>query len=418
MEKDLNQVLLHRNSRVGADYTLWKNGWGGQGLKNAMAHHPADIISMIRDAGLLGLGGSGFPTHIKWQAIFDQESPEKYLICNGNEDEPGTFKDRVLLEETPFQVIEGATITALACGINNVVFYINPHLKTCHEVMQMALEKWLESDIYNTVVQKNLNLKYTIIASSGHYIAGEETAAIEAVEGKFPFPRGKEPRPTTSGVHGFPTLINNIETLCNVPHIMRQGVQWYRDLGVGEANGTKIYSLSGDVLSPGVYELPMGTPLKELIFKYGQGMLVGKELKAVFTGGPSNTILTEKDLDVNLDFKSVSERRSSLGTGAMIVVSRGTGIVKRVAQYVDFFAEESCGQCPACKTGTYYMSQLLSEIDTGQGTKADLETLIDLCRILPGGGRCQLLDGAVTVVDSSLYHFLDEYKEALIDDSD
>ncbi|WP_218120986.1 NADH-ubiquinone oxidoreductase-F iron-sulfur binding region domain-containing protein [Nitrosomonas mobilis] len=415
MENVLNQVLLHKNSRVGADYILWKNSWGGQGLKNAM-ERPADIVSMIRDAGLLGLGGSGFPTHIKWQAIADQTNTEKYLICNGNEDEPGTFKDRVLLEETPFQVIEGATIAALACGINNVVFYINPNLKTCHEVMQSALAKWLASEIYHNALQQGLNLKYTIVASSGHYIAGEETAAIESVEGKFPFPRGKEPRPTSSGVNGHPTLINNIETLCNVPHILRNGVQWYRDLGIGEANGTKIYCLSGDVLSPGVYELPMGTPLTELIFNYGQGMLVGKELKAVFTGGPSNTILTEKDLDVNLDFKSVSERRSALGTGAMIVVSRGTGIVKRVAQYVDFFAAESCGQCPACKTGTYYMSQLLGEIDTGKGSKADLDSLVDLCKILPGGGRCHLLDGAVKVVDSSLYHFLDEYKESLNDD--
>ena len=343
MEKQLNQVLLHPNSRVGADYTLWKNGWGGQGLKNAL-ENPAAIISMIEEAGLLGLGGSGFPAYIKWQAIAEENNAEKYLICNGNEDEPGTFKDRVLLEETPFQVIEGATIAAIACGINNVVFYINPHLKTCHEAMQAALKQWLVSDIHNQVLQKGLQLQYSIVASSGHYIAGEETAAIEVVEGKFPFPRGKEPRPTTSGVHGRPTLVNNIETLCNVPHILRNGVKWYRDLGIGEASGTKIYSLSGDVLAPGVYELPMGTPLKELIFSYGKGMLVGKQLKAVFTGGPSNTILTEKDLDVNLDFSSVAARRSSLGTGAMIVVSRGTGIVKRVAQYVDFFAAESCGQ--------------------------------------------------------------------------
>jgi len=416
MDKDLNQVLLHKNNRVGADYTLWKNGWGGQGLKNAL-ENPAGTISLIKDAGLLGLGGSGFPAYLKWQTIADQNNSEKYLICNGNEDEPGTFKDRVLLEETPFQVIEGATITALACGINNIIFYINPHLKACHEAMESALAKWLVSDTYNNALDQGLKSTYKIIASSGHYIAGEETAAIEVVEGKFPFPRGKEPRPTVSGVHGCPTLINNIETICNVPHILRNGAQWYRDSGIGEANGTKLYSLSGDVLSPGVYELPMGTSLRDLIFKYGQGMLVGKQLKAVFTGGPSNTILTEKDLDVHLDFKSVSERRSSLGTGAMIVVSRGTGIVKRVAQYVDFFAQESCGQCPACKTGTYYMSQLLGEIDTGRGSKADLDNLIDLCRILPGGGRCHLLDGAVKVVESSLYHFRNEYEEALSDDS-
>ncbi|MFK5949587.1 MAG: NADH-ubiquinone oxidoreductase-F iron-sulfur binding region domain-containing protein [Methylococcales bacterium] len=415
MKQVLNQVLLNKSSRVGADISLWLNGWGGDGLKAALTN-PDDIITSIKDAGLLGLGGSGFPSYIKWQAIADQESTDKYLICNGNEDEPGTFKDRVLLEETPYQVIEGATIAALGCGINHIIFYINPTLVSSLEIMEEALSHWLNSKEYADISNYGFKLNYKILASNGHYIAGEETAAIEAVEGKFPFPRGKEPRPTTSGIHGNPTLINNVETLCNVSHILRQGALWYKKLGLGDASGTKIYSLSGDVLSPGVYELPMGTPLEELIYKYGKGMLVGKKLKAVFTGGPSNTILTEKDLDVNLDFKSVAERRSALGTGAMIVVSQGTGIVKRVAQYVEFFASESCGQCPSCKTGTFYMSQLLNKIDVGNGTKADLDNLVDLCQILPGSGQCHLLDGAVKVVDSSLYHFKNEYKQALHQD--
>lgn len=413
MKPVLNQVLLHEDARIAADFSRWSIN-GGKGLMLAL-EKPSEIISMIKDAGLLGLGGSGFPTHIKWQSIADKTTVDKYLICNGNEDEPGTFKDRLLLEETPFQVIEGATIAAIACGINQVVLYINPNLKTSLKNMAEALEQWLKSDLYKTVAEKGFSIEYKIVIGSGHYVAGEETAAIEAVEGKFPFPRGKEPRPTDSGIHGYPTLVNNIETLCNVPHILRNGVEWFRELGLGEASGTKIFSLSGDVLAPGVYELPMGTPLTELIFNYGKGMLVGKELKAVFTGGPSNTLLTEKDLDVNLDFKSVAERRSALGTGAMIVISRGTGIVKRVARYMDFFAAESCGQCPSCKTGTYYMSQLLNKIDTGNGARADLDNLIDLCNILPGGGRCHLLDGAVKVVDSSLYHFLKDYEKSLND---
>lgn len=410
MKKVLNQVLLNPKSRVGANLEQWLSGWGGDGLSIAI-DQPGNIISMIKEAGLPGLGGSGFPTYIKWQAIADQDSADKYLICNGNEDEPGTFKDRILLEETPFQVIEGATIVALACNINHVIFYINPHLETCLEEMNNALTQWLSSDVYKKI---NVLIEYSIIPSNGHYIAGEETAAIEAIEGKFPFPRGKRiSRPTEAGIHGQPTLINNVETLCNVPHILRNGAAWYQQLGIGEASGTKIYSLSGDVLCPGVYELPMGTSLEDLIFIYGQGMLVGKKLKAIFTGGPSNTILTEKDLDVHLDFKSVSERRSALGTGAMIVVSHGAGIVKRVAQYADFFASASCGQCPSCKTGTYFMALLLNKIDTGKGSPADLDNLIDLCRILPGSGRCYLLDGAIKLVDSSLYHFLNEYEHAL-----
>lgn len=414
MTQVLNQVLLNNKNRVGADLPLWLDGWGGEGIKAAL-ENPENIIPMIKEAGLLGLGGSGFPTYIKWQAISDQSVKDKYLICNGNEDEPGTFKDRVLLEETPFQVIEGASIVAHACRINHIVFYINPHLEACLEIMEKALEQWLLSDFYKILNSQGLSLNYIIVPSSGHYIAGEETAALEVIEGKFPFPRGNNPRPTESGINGCPTLINNIETLCNVPHILRNGTQWYRNLGLDEACGTKIYSLSGDVLSPGVYELPMGTQLDELIFNYGKGMLVGKQLKAVFTGGPSNTILTEKDLDVHLDFKSVTQRRAALGTGAMIVVSRGTGIVKRVAQYVDFFAAASCGQCPSCKIGTYHMAQLLNKIDMGQGARADLDNLVDLCGILPGSGRCHLLDGAVKVVDSSLYHFLNEYEHALRD---
>ncbi|MES9898077.1 MAG: NADH-ubiquinone oxidoreductase-F iron-sulfur binding region domain-containing protein [Sedimenticola sp.] len=409
----LNQVLFHPDSRVGPDLSAWLKGFGGEGLVNALGNIDA-ITPEIKRAGLLGLGGSGFPTYFKWEKVAAQESQEKYLICNGNEDEPGTFKDRVLLEETPHQVIEGATITALATGINRIVFYINPHMTKPLESMRQAVAQWEESELFFTASKKlQQPLSYHIVPSSGHYIGGEETAAIESVEGKFPFPRGKPPYPAEFGVHGQPTLINNIETLANVSHIVRNGAEWYQGLGLGEANGTKIYCLSGDVLRPGTYELPMGTPLSELINVYGEGMLVGKKLKAVFTGGPSNTILTPKDLDVPLDFDSVKARRSALGTGAMIVVSQGTGIVKRVAEYVDFFASSSCGQCPPCKTGTYYASQLLGKIDTGQGTRADLDTLINLCKILPGAGRCHLLDGAIKVIDSSLYHFMSEYEQSL-----
>lgn len=409
----LNQVLLHPAGRVGADLEAWLDHVGGQGLKKALQDSAA-LVPMIKEAGLPGLGGSGFPVHVKWEAVAKQESRDKYLICNGNEDEPGTFKDRILLEETPHQVIEGATITALATGINHIVFYINPDMENCLATMRKAVAQWKKSDLVqqvSDVLQKPLH--YRVIPSSGHYIGGEETAAIESVEGKFPFPRGKPPYPAESGVHGRPTLINNMETLSNVSHIVRNGVQWYKDQGLGKAAGTKIFCLSGDVLKPGTYELPMGTPLQDLIYKHGGGILMEKKLKAVFTGGPSNTILTPKDLDVPLDFESVRERRSSLGTGAMIVISEGTGIVKRVSEYVDFFAHSSCGQCPPCKTGTYYISQLLGKIDTGQGRRADLDSLVNLCKILPGSGRCHLLDGAVKVLESSLYHFMEEYEDSL-----
>ncbi len=413
MEK-LNQVLLHPKNRVGADLDAWLAHVGGEGLQVAL-QDPSRLVALVKEAQLPGLGGSGFPVHIKWAAVAQQkEAKEKYLICNGNEDEPGTFKDRILLEETPHQIIEGATITALATGINQIVFYINPDLDGGIDAMRTAVEQWQASGFVDKAAAAlKKSLKYQVVESSGHYIGGEETAAIESVEGKFPFPRGKPPYPAQHGVHGCPTLVNNMETMANIPHLVRNGAQWFKDQGIGKAGGTKIFCLSGDVLKPGSYELPMGTPLKDLIYTYGGGVLLGKKLKAVFTGGPSNTILTPKDLDVPLDFESVRARRSSLGTGAMIVISEGTGIVKRVSEYVDFFAHSSCGQCPPCKTGTYYISQLLGKIDTGQGRQADLDSLENLCEILPGSGRCHLLDGAVKVLESSLYHFKDEYEQAL-----
>ena len=412
----LNQVLLHEDIRIGADLEAWLSSIGGDGLKKALKD-PDSLIPLIKKADLRGLGGSGFPAYKKWEFVAaQQDSDDKYLICNGNEDEPGTFKDRILLEETPHQVIEGATITALATGVNRIVFYINPDLKWALESIRIAIGQWEETELHFETSRKlGKPLEYQVLASSGHYIGGEETAAIESVEGKFPFPRGKPPYPAEYGVHGNPTLINNMETMANVSHIVRNGAEWFRNLGNDKASGTKIYSLSGDVLNPGTYELPMGTPLSELINDYGGGMLLGKKLKAVFTGGPSNTILTPKDLDVPLDFESVRERHSHLGTGAMIVISEGTGIVKRVSEYIDFFAHSSCGQCPPCKTGTYYAARLLNKIDTGQGARSDLDALINLCKFLPGAGRCHLLDGAVKVLDSSLYHFMDEYEESLMD---
>lgn len=408
------QVLLHADRRVGADMGRWRSSGGGAALARAV-QDPAAVLAEVREADLRGLGGSGFPAWRKWGFVAaEAPKPDKYLIVNGNEDEPGTFKDRVLLEETPHQVIEGAVVTALAIGVNRVVFYTNPDLARSLAAMKAAIEQWQASDLLaqaSTALGRPLELQ--LLPGSGHYIGGEETASMEWVEGRFPFPRGKPPYPAQAGVHGCPTLINNVETIANVPHIVAQGAAWFRALGKGQGTGTKLYSLSGDVLYPGVFELPMGTPLRELIFDHGGGLLSGKPLKAVFTGGPSCALLTPVDLDVAMDFDSLRERGANLGTGAMIVVSEGTGIVKRVAEYERFFAHSSCGQCNSCKVGTANMSRLLDRIDTGEGTAADLATLKNLCTMLPGSGRCHLINGAVQLLDSAFHHFPDEFRQAL-----
>ncbi len=409
------QVLLHPECRVGADMGRWRRTGGGKALVQAV-RDPAGVRNQVREAGLRGLGGSGFPAWRKWDAVAaEAANPDKYLIINGNEDEPGTFKDRLLLEETPHQVIEGAVATAVAIGANRIVFYVNPDLLRPLASMKIAIEQWRTSDLLVLAAEalaRPLNL--TLLPGSGHYIGGEETAAMEWVEGRFPFPRGKPPFPAQSGVMGCPTLINNVETLAQVPHIVVKGAEWFRALGKAPGAGTKLYSLSGDVLHPGVFELPMGTSLRELIFTHGGGLLSGKPLKAVFTGGPSSTLLTPADLDVAMDFDSLRARGSSLGTGAMIVVSEGTGIVKRVAEYERFFAHSSCGQCPSCKTGTKTMSRLLDRIDTGRGTDADLALLKNLCALLPDTGRCHLVNGAALLLDSAFRHFHDEFVQALV----
>jgi NADH-quinone oxidoreductase subunit F len=410
----LNQVLMKEDIRVGARLDAWLAQGGEEGLANAL-REPDAIIPALAQADLRGMGGAGFPTHRKWAPVAAAPAGDKYVICNGNEDEPGTFKDRFLLEHTPHQVIEGALIAALATRANHVVLYINPHEQRAIAVAREAVQQWRDHPLFpqvERVVGSPLSLD--VVPSSGLYIGGEETAVIATVEGGFPFPRRKPPFPAQQGVHGAPTVVNNTETLAHVPGILRHGAEWYRGLGIGGASGTKLYSLSGDVLRPGLYELPMGTSLEALVFEHGGGMLQGKEFKAVFTGGPSNTLLTKRDLDVALDFDSVRQRRSRLGTGAMIVVSEGTSIVRKVAEYVNFFAQGSCGQCPPCKGGTFQLARLLNRIDTGRGVRADLEALENLCSILPGSGRCGLIDGAVTVVESSLQQFREEYDAQLM----
>lgn len=406
---EFKRVLLDPAIQVGADLDAWFAGGGGEGLIAALDDISA-IIAKLRAAELRGMGGAGFPTWRKWEAVAAAAGPVRYVVCNGNEDEPGTFKDRHLLRHTPHQVIEGALIAAIAIDASHVVLYVNPHPDETLAVLRRAVEQWQDSLPFARIEQAlGHALALAVVPSSGRYIGGEETAVVSWLDGGFPFPRRKPPFPAECGVGGHPTLLNNTETLAHVPHILRHGADWYRALGRGDAAGTKLYSLSGDVLDPGLYELPMGTTLQELVFGHGGGMLENRAFKAVFTGGPSNTLLTAADLDVPLDFDSVRARHSRLGTGAMIVISEGSSIVRKVAEYIEFFASGSCGQCPPCRAGTFQLARLLDRFDTGHGTVDDLRALRNLCSILPGSGRCGLIDGAVTVVESSLHTFPEEY---------
>ncbi len=385
----------------------------GAGLRVAL-RDPAGIIPAVEAAGLRGLGGAGFPAHRKWAAVAVEPGPGKWVIANGNEDEPGTFKDRFLLAETPHQVIEGALVAAVAVRAAQVALYVNPREPLAVAALRDAVVQWMAHPLLAEVsaaVGEPVALR--VVESSGLYIGGEETAAVASVQGGFPFPALKPPFPAQHGVNGKPTLVNNVETLAQAGHILAKGPAWYRGLGLGDAAGTKLFSLSGDVLRPGLHELPMGTSLRELVFGHGGGMLGGRGFKAVFTGGPSNTLLTAADLDVAMDFDSLRARGSRLGTGAMIVVGEGTSILRKTAEYVGFFAASSCGQCPPCKIGTFQVARLLERLEAGNGRPGDLEALRNLAALLPGSGRCGLVDGAATVLASSLATFPEEYARAL-----
>jgi NADH-quinone oxidoreductase subunit F len=410
-------VLTAEGIQVGANLAAWLSAGGGEGLCRAL-DDPANIIPTIEAAGRRGLGGAGFPTHRKWTAVAMQPPPAdgggKWVICNGNEDEPGTFKDRFLLTRTPHQVIEGALIAALAVGARNVALYVNPREAAAVEVLRAAAAAWEGQDLLRRLAAMlGGEMRVSVFLGSGLYIGGEETASIASVMGGFPFPSLKPPYPAEKGVGDAPTLVNNVETLAHVVHILRHGPDWYRALGRGGAPGTKLYSLSGDVLRPGLHELPMGTTLRELVFDHGGGVLASKPFKAVFTGGPSNTLLTAADLDVALDFDSLRARGSRLGTGAMIVVGEGTSILRKTSEYVSFFAANSCGQCPPCKIGTFQVARLLARLEAGHGRPGDLEALRNLSALLPGSGRCGLVDGAATVLASSLATFPEEYARAV-----
>ena len=406
------KILTAEALQVGADLGAHLAAGGGAGLERALADRVA-IIAEIEAAGLRGLGGAGFPTHRKWAAVAAERGAAKWVICNGNEDEPGTFKDRFLLERTPHQVIEGALVAALAVGAVNIALYVNPREATALGAIRAAAEAWQDHALLARVAAAlGAPVSLRVVESSGLYIGGEETAAVASVQGGFPFPSLKPPFPAQHGVDGAPTLVNNVETLAQAGHVLARGAAWYRGLGHG-VPGTKLFSLSGDVLRPGLHELPMGTTLRELVFDHGGGMLGDRAFKAVFTGGPSNTLLIARDLDARMDFDSLRARGSRLGTGAMIVVGEGTSILRKTAEYVGFFAASSCGQCPPCKIGTFQVARLLARIEAGHGRPGDIEALRNLAALLPGSGRCGLVDGAATVLASSLATFPEEYSRAV-----
>lgn len=386
---------------------------GYQGLAKALREfRPEEVIEIVKKSGLRGRGGAGFPAGVKWGFVPKDGSRPRYLCCNADEGEPGTFKDRQLMERDPHQLIEGIIISSYAIGAKMAFIYIRGEFVRAARILERALEEaYSQGYLGKNILENGYDLDIQIHRGAGAYICGEETALLESLEGKRGNPRLKPPFPASVGLYGYPTVINNVETLCNIPHIINRGPEWFASIGTPKSTGTKIFSISGHVERPGNYELPMGTPLRELIYQYAGGIRGGHALKAIIPGGSSTPVLTPDKLDVPLDFESVAAAGSMLGSGAVIVMDNTTCMVKVALILSRFYHHESCGQCTPCREGTAWMHKILKRIEEGRGRMEDLDLLLDICDNMKGKTICPLSDAAAMPVESYIQNFRGEFED-------
>lgn len=385
---------------------------GYKNLLKASELQPKDIIEEIKKSGLRGRGGAGFPTGMKWSfAVADPKFP-KYLVCNADEGEPGTFKDRPLLEKNPHLLIEGMIISAYALGSEYGYIYLRGEYPYARDVLNHAIKQAYEKKyLGDNILGKNIRFHLTVYQGAGAYICGEETALIESLEGKRGQPRSKPPFPVNVGAWGMPTIVNNVETLSNVPYIIDIGAEAYSQIGSKDCPGPKLYCISGCVERPGVYELPMGTSLKEIIYNHAGGIKGGKSLKAVIPGGISTPVLPADKIECPMDFVSMPRFGSMLGSGAVIVMDESVCMVKVTYRALKFFEHESCGKCTPCREGTDWLRKILGRIEHGRGRDEDIELLSDVAGVMSGRTFCPLGDGAAGLVASMLKHFKNEFEE-------
>jgi len=389
-----------------------RNG-GYQALKKALHEMvPEEVVDVVKRSGLRGRGGAGFPAGMKWQFCAADKGYPKYVICNADEGEPGTFKDRILLEEDPHAVLEGMALTGYAIGANQGYVYIRGEY---HKGIRMLEQAVAEAEARNHLGEKifgsDFDFKIQIFRGAGAYICGEETALLDSMEGKAGRSRIKPPYPVNQGLWAKPTCVNNVETLTNIRWIVNKGDEWYRQYGTDECPGTKIYSLSGHVNKPGNYELPMGTTLRELIYEYGGGIRNGRRFKAVLPGGASSACLLENSLDVKMDFHNLAVAGSMLGSGAVIVMDEDTCMVGAAHNIAAFFEHESCGRCTPCREGSRWIKEILGRIKNFQAASLEeIDLVVDLGHNLRAGCFCPLGLGASSAALSFINHFRDEFE--------
>jgi NADH-quinone oxidoreductase subunit F len=411
MATTLTPVLTDRWD-ASRSWTLdaYRKAGGYSALRTALAMDPADVLAAVKDSGLRGRGGAGFPTGMKWGFLPPPDGGPRYLVVNADESEPGTCKDIPLMMADPHLLIEGAIITSYAIGCHHAFIYLRGEVVHVYRRLLAAVAEAREAGLLGPdVAGSGYDLEITVHAGAGAYICGEETALLDSLEGRRGQPRLKPPFPAVAGLYGRPTVVNNVETIASVPSVVANGADWFRSMGTERSSGFGIFSLSGHVTRPGQYEAPLGITLRELLDMAG-GIREGHELKFWTPGGSSTPLFTAEHLDVPLDYESVGAAGSMLGTRALQIFDETTCVVRAVSRWIDFYAHESCGKCTPCREGTYWMKLIYHRLEAGEGTQEDLATLLDVCDNILGRAFCALGDGATSPVTSSLKYFRDEYE--------
>lgn len=391
----------------------YENASGYAAVRKALRMAPAEVMALVEESNLRGRGGAGFPTAQKWSFVpMGNDAPRpKYLICNADEMEPGTFKDRLLLEGNPHQLIEGMIVSAYTVQADVAYIFLRWAYKLAAERLESAIvEAYRQGYLGKNILGSEYSLELHLHVSAGRYICGEETALLNALEGKRANPRAKPPYPQVSGLWGKPTIVNNVETLCNVPHIVNRGAAWFKNLSRSADGGTKLYGVSGRVKNPGLWELPMGTSIREILEEHAGGMRDGYRFRGLLPGGASTDFVVADQLDIAMDFDSMQAAGSRLGTGTMIILDDKTCPVGMLLNLEHFFAQESCGWCTPCWSGLSWIEQILQRLEEGSGQSSDLERLQSHARLLgPGHTFCALAPGAAEPLQSGLKHFGDDF---------
>jgi NADH-quinone oxidoreductase subunit F len=385
---------------------------GYKALRKALKMTPGDVIEEIKASGLRGRGGAGFPTGVKWSFIPKDTGKPVYVVCNADEGEPGTFKDRELMERDPHQLLEGIAITSFAVGCRTAFIYMRGEfLEPARKVERAVHEAYGEGFLGEGIAGSTFDLDIVLHRGAGSYECGEETALLDSLEGKRGQPRLRPPFPAVEGLYRSPTVVNNVETLATVPHIIDRGAKWFSEIGPEKSTGTKIFCVSGKVERPGNYEAPMGTPARAIIEELAGGVRGGKALKAWVPGGSSTPFLTEDHLDTPMDFESIQAAGSLLGTGAIVVLDEDDCVVDAVLRWTQFYAHESCGKCTPCREGTWWLTKILYRFEHGGGRSEDIDVMYDVGDNMLFKNFCALGDGAVSPIHSSIKYFRDEYEE-------